>query len=62
MTLGEVSAEGPHSTIGKINRCINSSKIWMQMPFSPILWILQKKKKILRGKGHHGTLEDRISG
>lgn len=37
MTPRERSAIGPHSAIGKINRCIDSNTIEMQMPFAPIL-------------------------
>lgn len=36
MILGEVSAEGPHSATGTIHHYINSGKVGMQMPFSPI--------------------------
>lgn len=37
ITLGEGSAEGPHSATGKINHCINSGQIGMQMSFSSII-------------------------
>lgn len=58
MTPGD-TAEGPHSAIGKINRCINSSRIGMQMPYSAIVRMLQK---ICRRRGHNDLLEERIWG
>ena len=57
VTPGELSAEGTHSAIGKINHCIDSSKIGTQMPY-----FMHTSKRSVEERGHNDTLEERISG
>jgi hypothetical protein len=58
MTVGEVSAEGLHSAIGKIDIVQTAGRLGCKCHF-PLFY--EYLKKIYKSKGPNATLKERIS-